>query len=170
MDLGIVFGLSGICVGIVSLVYTRSQALHVKRQADAAHRAVTMEIQNAMVQRIYDMRAQLANSPVALKEYLSVNPTMGELYHDPEYLKSMMFVRNGIDGLQDIYFLRKRSLVDNHHWRNWVSAFVPVARMPIARAIFENAVARQALDPEFEAFFRRLLDEQPVNDPAPSKE
>lgn len=95
---------------------------------------------------------------------------MGELYHDPEYLKSMMFVRNGIDGLQDIYFLRKRSLVDNHHWRNWVSAFVPVARMPIARAIFENAVARQALDPEFETFFRQLLDGQPVNDPAPSKE
>lgn len=169
MDLGIVFGLSGIGVGIISLVYTRTQALQVKRQADAAHRATTMEIQNAMVQRIYDMRAQLANSPIALKEYLSANPAMGELYHDPEYLKSIMFVRNGIDGLQDIYFLRKQSLVDNHHWRNWVSAFVPVARMPITRAIFENAVARQALDPEFEAFFRQLLDGQPVTDPAAPK-
>jgi hypothetical protein len=27
----------------------------------------------------------------------------------------MMFVRDGIDGLQDIYFLRKRSLVDDRH-------------------------------------------------------
>lgn len=166
MDLGIVFGLSGIGVGIISLVYARTQALHVKRQADAAHRATTMEIQNAMMQRIYDMRAQLANSPAALKEYLSVNPDMGELYHDPEYLKSIIFVRNGIDGLQDIYFLRKASLVDNHHWRNWLSAFVPVVRMPVVRAIFENAVARQALDPEFEGFFRQLLDGQPVSDPA----
>jgi hypothetical protein len=43
-----------------------------------------MEIQNAMAQRIYDMRAQLANSAMALKEYLSVNPTISELYHDPE--------------------------------------------------------------------------------------
>lgn len=166
MDLGIIFGLSGIGVGIISLVYARTQAVHVKRQADAANRAVTMEIQNAMMQRIYDMRAQLANSPVALNEYLAANPTLRELYRDPEYLKSTMFVRNGIDGLQDIYFLRKASLVDNHHWRNWVSAFVPVVRMPIVRVIFENAVARQALDPEFEGFFRQLLDGQPVSDPA----
>lgn len=140
MDLGVVFGLSGMGVGIISLVYARTQALHVKRQADAAHRASTMEIQNAMVQRIYEIRTQLANSPVALKEYLSANPAMGELYHDPEYLKSMIFIRNGIDGLQDIYFLRKQSLVDNHHWLNWVTAFVPIARMPTARAIFENAL------------------------------
>jgi hypothetical protein len=169
MDLGVVFGLCGMGVGIVSLVYARTQALHIKRQADAAHRAATMEIQNAMVERIYDMRTQLANSPIALKEYFDANPMIRELYHDPEYLKSVIVVRNGIDGLQDIYFLRKQSLVDNHHWRNWVSAFSPIVRMPITREVFENAVSRQALDPEFEVFFRQLLEEQATTDPAPRK-
>ena len=72
---------------------------------------------------------------------------MRELYHDPEYLKSTLFVRNGIDGLQDIYFLRKRSLVDDHHWRNWISAFGPPARMALTREIFENAVSREAFRP-----------------------
>ena len=166
MDLGVVFGLSGIAVGLVSLVYARTQALNATRQADAAHRAATMEIQNAMLQRINDMRNQLLNSPAALKEYLDVNPAMLELYHDPEYLKSAIFVRNSIDNLQDIYFLRKQSLVDDHHWRSWASSFVPIARMPLTRSVFDNAVSRQALDPEFETFLEAILDGKPVADPA----
>jgi hypothetical protein len=166
MDLGVVFGLSGMAVGVISLVYARTQALHVKRQADAANRAATMEIQSAMMQRLYDIRSQLVNSPVAVQQYLAANASMREIYQDAEYLKSTIFVRNGIDGLQDIYFLRKRSLVDDHHWRNWISAFVPLARMPLTRAIFENAVSRQALEPEFEDFFRHLLDGRPAPDPA----
>jgi hypothetical protein len=169
MDLGVVFGLSGMAVGFVSLVYARTQALNVQRQADAAHRAATMEIQNAMVQRLYDIRAQLVNSPAALKEYFDANPAMHDLYHDADYLRSTIFVRNGIDGFQDIYFLRKRSLVDDHHWRSWTTAFVPIARMPLTRAVFDNAVSRQALEPEFEAVFRTMLDGEPVSDPAPQR-
>ncbi len=165
MDLGVIFGLSGMGIGLLSLVYARTQALNAKRQADAAHRAATMEIQDAMLQRINEMRSQLVNSPAAVNEYLDSNPGMRELYRDPEYLKSMVFVRNGIDNLQDIYFLRKRSLVDDHHWRSWTSAFVPIARMPITRAIFDNAVSRQALDPEFETFFKPILGGEPAVDP-----
>ncbi len=166
MDLGVVFGLSGIAVGLVSLVYARTQALNATRQADAAHRAATMEIQNAMLQRINDVRSQLLNSPAVLKEYLDANPGMRELYHDPEYLRSAMFVRNGIDNLQDIYFLRKQSLVDDHHWRSWASSFVPIARMPLTRRVFDNAVSRQALAPEFEIFLKSILDGEPAADPA----
>ena len=102
MDLGVVFGLSGMAVGLVSLVYARTQAINAKRQADSAHRAATLEIQNAVSQRISDVRLQLVNSSVAMKEYLDANPAMRELYHDPEYLKSTMVVRNAIDGLQDV--------------------------------------------------------------------
>lgn len=169
MDLGIVFGLSGMAVGFVSLAYARTQAVHIRRQADAANRATTMEIQSALMQRLYDIRTQLFASPIVMEEYLSSNPAMRELYHDPEYLKSTLMVRNGIDGLQDIYFLRKQSLVDDHHWRTWTAAFVPLARMPLTRAIFENAASRQAIEPEFERFFRSLLDGGAAADPAPGK-
>lgn len=166
MDLGVAFGLSGMAIGFASLLYARTQALNVRRQADVAHRAATVEIQNAMLQRLYDMRAQLVNSPVALKEYFDANPAMHELYHDAEYLKSTIFVRNGIDGLQDVYFLRKQFLVDDHHWRSWVTAFVPIARMPLTRAVFDNAASRQALEPEFKEFLSSILDGQPAADPA----
>jgi len=169
MDLGIVFGLSGMAVGFVSLAYARTQAVHIRRQADAANRATTMEIQSALMERLYEIRNQLVNSPVTIEEYLKSNPALRELYHDPQYLKSTIMVRNGIDGFQDLYFLRKQSLVDNHHWRNWTSAFIPIARMPLTRAVFENAVSRQALEPEFERFFRALLDGVPAADPAPAK-
>jgi hypothetical protein len=73
-------------------------------------------------------------------------------------------VRNAIDEMQDIYFLRKRALVDDHHWRTWVSAFIPIARIPFTRDVFENAASRQALEPEFEAFFRSILEGKPVGD------
>jgi hypothetical protein len=73
MDLGIVFGLSGMAVGFISLVYARTQAVHLKRHADAANRATTMEIQNAMMDRLYDVRNQLLSSPIAPKKYLDSN-------------------------------------------------------------------------------------------------
>jgi hypothetical protein len=80
MDLGIIFGLSGMAVGAVSLVYAHTQALSGRRQADAAHRATTLEIQNAMMERVFDMRNQLLASPVMMKEYLDANPSLRELY------------------------------------------------------------------------------------------
>ena len=169
MDLGIIFGLSGMAVGVLSLAYARTQAVHIRRQADAANQATTIEIQNAMMDRLFEIRNQLMNSPIAIEEYLKANPGLRELYHDPEYLKSTIMVRNAIDALQDLYFLRKQSLMADHHWRNWMAAFGAITRMPLTRAIFENGVSRDSFEPEFVAFFRQLLDGGTVPDPAPTK-
>ncbi|HEU5479648.1 MAG TPA: hypothetical protein VFU90_07420, partial [Candidatus Tumulicola sp.] len=65
----------------------------------------------------------------------------------------------------DMYFLRKRSIVNDHHWQNWVAALVPVARMPLAHKIFDNAVERNAIDPEFAAFVRPLFEGGTLADP-----
>jgi len=76
-----------------------------------------------------------------------------------------MFIRNMIDGLQDMYFLRKRAIVDDHHWRNWTAMFLPLAQMPLTRQIYDNAVARKAVDAEFAAFVQRVFDGRPLGDP-----
>ncbi|MEO6836518.1 MAG: hypothetical protein ABI231_11530, partial [Candidatus Tumulicola sp.] len=59
----------------------------------------------------------------------------------------------------------KAAIVRDHHWRSWVAAFGPVARMPLARRIFDNAVSREALDPEFTAFLGPIFEGRPLSDP-----
>ena len=51
--------------------------------------------------------------------------------------------------LQDVYFLRKRKILEEYHWR-------------------KNAVARNALDPEFAAYLRPFIDGRPLTDPKPT--
>jgi hypothetical protein len=165
MDWGVVFGLGGMAVGFLSLVYARTQALNARRQADAAHLASTLEVQRAMADRIYRARMDLARSPEAAGLYLDANPALQAVFTDGTSLESAIVVRNLLDGLQDMYFLRKRSIVDDHHWQNWVAALGPVARMPLAQKIFDNAVERNAIDAEFATFVRPLFEGGSLLDP-----
>ena len=154
-------------VGMLSLVYARTQALHSRRQADAAHLATTLEVQQAMADRMYQARMSLIRNPGTMAMYLQANPEMRELYPDVASVESAVVVRNIIDDLQDIYFMRKAAIVGDHFWRNWMASFVPIARMPITRAIFDNAVKRAAIEPEFVSFLRPIFESQPLVDPKP---
>jgi hypothetical protein len=152
-------------VGMLSLVYARTQALHARRQADAANLATTLEVQQAMADRMNQARTSLTNNPGIMALYLDANPEMRELYPDVASVETTVVVRNIIDSLQDMYFLRKMGIVGDHFWRNWMASFVPVARMPIARAAFDNAVKRAAIDPEFASFLQPIFESQTPQDP-----
>jgi hypothetical protein len=165
VDWGVVFGLTGVAVAVISLIYARTQALHVRRQADAANLASTLEVQRAMADRIYQVRMDLARNQEAAELFLAANPSLREVFADGTSLEAAIIVRNMFDGLQDMYFLRKRSIVEDHHWQNWVAAFGPISRMPLARKIYDNAVSRNALDPEFAAFVRPIFEDRPIGDP-----
>ena len=165
IDWGIIFGLAGLAVALLSLVYARTQALHAQTQADAAQLATTLELQRAMADRIYRTSMDLVSKPSIMNLYLEANPSIKEVYPDAATFESTMVVRNLIEGLQDMYFLRKTSIVGDHHWRTWMGAFAPVARMPITRKIYDNAVAREMIDPEFAVFLRPIFDGLPLTDP-----
>jgi hypothetical protein len=64
-----------------------------------------------------------------------------------------------------MYFLRKQGIVQYHQWQNLASSFVPIARMPLTRLIYDNAVARGALDTQFAAFLLPVVDGKTVADP-----
>ena len=164
VDWGIVFGATGMTVGLLSLVYARTQALHAQRQADAAQLATALELQRAMAERIYQARMDIVSNPEVAKEYLDSSPTLRELYGD-HALEVAAIVRNAIDGLQDMYFLRKQGIVQDHQWQNWTSSFVPISRMPLTRLIYDNAVARGALDAQFAEFLLPVFDGETLADP-----
>ncbi|MEO7202638.1 MAG: hypothetical protein ABI431_07380 [Candidatus Tumulicola sp.] len=151
-------------VGLLSLVYARTQAVHAQRQADAAQLATALELQRAMAERMYQARMDLVTSPEVAKEYVESNPHLHEIYGNGT-LAAVAIVRNAIDGLQDIYFLRKQGIVQDHQWKNWTSSFVPIARMPLTRTIYDNAVARGALDAQFAAFLLPVFDGEALGDP-----
>src|SRR5580704_4678354 len=103
-------------VGMLSLVYARTQALHSRRQADAAHLATTLEVQQTMAERMYQARMSLIRNPGTMALYLEANPEMRELYPDVASIESTVAVRNIIDDLQDMYYLRKMAIVDDQFW------------------------------------------------------
>jgi hypothetical protein len=168
LDWGVLFGVTGFCVGLVSLVYARTQALHARRQADAANMATALQLQHEMSERIFQHRMALIRDPGIAKMYYENVPGLSEALADgTTTLETVVTMRNAIDGLQDVYFLRKRGIVEEYHWRHWASAFNVIARAPMFHLVYENAVARNALDPEFAAYLRPLVDGRPLADPKP---
>jgi hypothetical protein len=168
IDWGAIFGVTGFCVGLVSLVYARTQALHARRQADAANMATALQLQREMSDRIFQHRMALIRDPSIARMYYENVPGLSEALQSGEAtVESVVTIRNAIDGLQDVYFLRKRGIVEEYHWRHWASAFSVIGRVPMFRLVYENAVARSALDPEFAAYLRPLIDGQPLTDPKP---
>lgn len=165
IDWGVVFGLSGFAVGLGSLVYARTQAINARRQADAAHLASTLQTQQEMTDRIHRARMDLLQDPIVGKLYLDAIPQLKESLPPDTSLQAVINVRNTIDGLQDVFFLRKRAIVEDHHWRAWTAHFVPISRLPITRPIFEGAAVRGALHPEFVAFLRPIFAGEPLADP-----
>jgi hypothetical protein len=168
VDWGVAFGLAGIVVGTTSLVYARTQAVNARRQADAAHLAATLETQRIMADRIYQSRMDMARNPAVMAMLVAGVPGLAEIY-GPETRETALVIRNQIDNLQDMYFLRKRGIVEDRHWANWGAGFAPLARAGFVRTIFENAAARKALDPEFVAYMRPIFDGAELPDPKDMK-
>lgn len=166
VDWGVVFGLTGVAVGGASLIYARTQAFHARRQADAAYLATTLQLQREMSDRIFQHRMALIRDPGVANMYYENVPGLSEALKDGSAsLEGVITIRNAIDGLQDVYFLRKRGIMEEYHWRHWASAFNVIGRTRMFGLVFENAVARKALDPEFAAYLKPLLDGQPLADP-----
>ncbi len=165
MDLGLVFGFLGFVTAVLSAIYSRSQALEARRQAEAAHAGTTVELSRALNEQMLQSRATLIANDSLVSEYLESNPTIAKMCPDPAALRSFMAVRGVIDTLQEMYFLRKNGVATSHQWRHWTTPLVPLARMRTFRLAFENAERGGAIDPEFAAWSRPLLEGQVPPDP-----
>jgi hypothetical protein len=165
MDLGIIFGFLGFVTAVLSAIYSRSQALEARRQAEAAHASASVELSRSLNEQMLQSRENLIANDLLVREYLEANPRIAEMCPDPAALRAFITVRGVIDTLQDMYFLRKSGVATSHQWRHWTTPLLPLARMPTFRLAFENAERGAAIDPEFAAWTRPLLDGNVPPDP-----
>jgi len=174
MDLGTVFGLSGLVVALITLVYVRTQAAASRVQAEAsaeqartARRAAMLETSFRVADRAFDIRKALVADANVGVAFMRANPGLDEIYAQAGGLGSAMMLRRMLDTTQDVYLLRKEGIVLDQHWRNWISTFPSFARMPEVKALFGNAVQRGIYDAEFRNWLNAFFEGREPPDPAP---
>jgi hypothetical protein len=165
MDLGLLFGALGIGTAVLSAIYARAQAREARSQVEGMRREAMLKSSRSISDAMLAVRAGLVNSPEIMQEYLAANPQMVAAYGDVDRVRSVIHLRNYLDVMQDVYFLRKEGIVAAYQWRNWVGSFVPFARTPTFRALCENVIARRTLDDEFAGFLQAVLDGKPPPEP-----
>jgi hypothetical protein len=162
VDYGVVFGLAGLIAGLGSVVYARSSASAARRQAEESARVALVEISRDLNERVVAARGDIVGDPVLWEEFRAANPDLAQLYAEA---RPTILMRNYIDLSQDVFILRKRGIVQDHHWRNWAGSLLVNSRLPTFRRVLENTSQRKLLEPDYEAFLRGLLEGR-ADDPA----
>src|SRR6266511_6133602 len=74
-------------------------------------------------------------------------------------LDNFIAVREAMDTMQDVYFLRKDGVVTDQYWHVWTNTFFRFyAKMPTFLRVFDFAAEEGLLHPEFVGFYRGTLD------------
>lgn len=101
------------------------------------------------------------------KEWRETQPSFGEIFDACGGLDNFIAVREAMDTMQDVYFLRKDGVVTDQYWHVWTNTFFRFyARMPTFLRVFDFAVAEGLLHPEFADFYRVSIDGGALPDPA----
>jgi hypothetical protein len=172
---GVVLGGAGLVTGGLSLLYVRTQALAAQRQAEEASRQsenatrlAMMESNFHMFARFRETRNRFLEYPNLEKEWRDTQPGFAETFDACGGLDKFIAVRDAMDTMQDVYFLRKDGCVTDQYWHVWTSTFFRFySKMPTFLLVFEFAAKEGLLHPEFVAFYRPIIQGRPPGDPAP---
>ncbi|HVN43200.1 MAG TPA: hypothetical protein VMT50_10480 [Steroidobacteraceae bacterium] len=175
LDLGTLFGVAGLVVALISLVYVRTQAAASRVQAEAAReqlelarRLAALDVSMRLSERTFDIRRDLLDSPVVQEQYYQGNPGLREIFEGAGGMGAVLTMRKMLDTFQEIYLLRQEGVVTDAHWRNWIAAFRPFTRMTAMRALFENAKSRGIYAGEFQTLVHDIFEGRDPQDPAPA--
>jgi len=164
---GVVLGAAGCVASGASAVYFRSQARAAHRQSDVADRVAMMESNLQMYARFRETRNQFLRFPNLQKEWRETQPRFAEIFDACGGLDNFIAVREAMDTMQDVYFLRKDGVVTDQYWHVWTSTFFRFyAKMPTFLRVFDFATKEGLLHQDFVTFYRAVIDGEPVTDPA----
>jgi hypothetical protein len=172
MDTGTVFGLAGLVVALVSLVYVRTQAAASRMQAEASaeqtritRRIAALEASLRLEDRAFELRREMGDHPAFLEAYFRANPQLQQVIERAGGFQTAMMIRRMIDTTQDIHVLRREGVITDEHWRTWIAAFPPWTKMAEFQVVFDSAVARGIYDGAFVDFCRAVARGETPSDP-----
>ena len=166
VDYGIVLGLLGVASGAASLIYSRSQVVAARRQAEQATRATLLESNREISVRLQQIRSRFFKVHGIDDELKNSRPEIQVVVDSVGGGEVYGFFRDVIDTFEDIFVLRRSCIVTDEHWRVWTGSQMAVyAGLPRFQSVFKLAKQEGFLDPEFVRFFEPLLEGRPVRDP-----
>jgi hypothetical protein len=173
---GVILGGAGCVATAISAVYFRQQAAAAHRQADEARRqsesatrVAMMQSNLAMYERFRETRNQFLRFPNLEREWRETQPAFSEMFDASGGIDKFVAVREAMDTLQDVYFLRKDGIVTDQYWHVWTRTFFRFyAKMPTFLKVFEFAAREGLLHGEFVTFYREIVEGRTPRDPATS--
>ena len=171
---GVVLGGAGCVASAASAVYFRSQARAAHRQAEearhqseSADRLALMQSNLEMYARFRDTRNQFLHFPNLQQEWRDTQPRFSEMFDACGGLDKFIAVREAMDTMQDVFFLRKDGCVTDQYWHVWTKTFFRFyAKMPTFLRVFEFAAEEGLLHPDFVVFYRGAVEGRALADPA----
>jgi len=164
--IGIVVAALTAVAAAISALYFRSQAREAERQSENAMRLGAMESNLQMYARFRETRNQFLRFPNLEQEWRDTQPGFSEMFDACGGLDKFVAVREAMDTLQDVYFLRRDGTVTDQYWHVWTRTFFRFySKMPTFLRVFEFAAREGLLHPEFVAFYRDAIDGRALVDP-----
>jgi hypothetical protein len=170
---GVVLGGASIVTSTASAVYFRSQARAAHRtaeearhQSENADRLAMMESNLQMYARFRDTRNQFLRFPNLEEEWHESHPRFREMSNECGGLDNFIAVREAMDTMQDVYFLRRDGCVTDQYWHVWTKTFFRFyAKMPTFLKVFDFAADEGLLHTDFVTFYRAAIRGDPLDDP-----
>lgn len=171
---GVALGGVGLLASAASAVYFRSQARAAHRQAEEARRQSETADRLALMQSNLDMYARFRETRNKFlhfdnlqQEWRETQPRFSEMFDTCGGLDKFVAVREAMDTMQDVYFLRRDGCVTDQYWHVWANTFFRFyAKMPTFLKVFAFAAEEGLLHPEFVTFYRGAIEGTVLADPA----
>ena len=120
-----------------------------------------------MYARFRETRNQFLRFENLQNEWRETQPRFAEMFDACGGLDNFIAVREAMDTMQDVYFLRRDGVVTDQYWHVWTKTFFRFyAKMPTFLKVFEFAAGEGLLHPDFVSFFRVAIDDRALADPA----
>ena len=120
-----------------------------------------------MYARFRDTRNQFLHFPNLQQEWRDTQPRFSEMFDACGGLDKFIAVREAMDTMQDVFFLRKDGCVTDQYWHVWTKTFFRFyAKMPTFLRVFEFAAEEGLLHPDFVVFYRGAVEGRALADPA----
>src|SRR2546422_2035515 len=103
VDDGIVLGFLGVASGAASLIYSRSQVVAARRQAEQATRATLLESNREISVRLQQIRSRFFKTPGIDEELRNSRPEIKEVVDSVGGGEVYYFFRDVIDTFEEIF-------------------------------------------------------------------